>query len=249
MRDCQLLVYPIAISDAPLSVYVSEAIDAVDSTTEDPRRYEMNSTKISNLMTTLDVTRKGAERIHEIVKAGADLLLEEGFSSLTKRRIAKRLNMSHGNVSYYFPTRESLWHAVIDFELREYYERRQGNLKADPSDPQACFDEFVVRWIDEYNDRVIRVFFAHVIAFAEINESVAKIRDEVYESYFENTMKMARALKPDVEEKELENRVLEVMVVLEGLHAVSAFRPELVGRNYEFKQRLLQRVNAIMCGL
>ena len=108
-------------------------------------------------MTKLDVTRKGAERIYEIVKAGADLLLEEGFSSLTKRRIAKRLNMSHGNVSYYFPTRESLWHAVIDFELREYSERRQGNLKADPSDPQACFDEFVVRWIDEYNDRVVRV--------------------------------------------------------------------------------------------
>ena len=45
----------------------------------------MTSTKISNLMTSLDVTRKGAERISEIVKAGADLLLKEGFSSLTKR--------------------------------------------------------------------------------------------------------------------------------------------------------------------
>jgi len=208
----------------------------------------MTSTKISNLMTTLDVTRKGAERIYEIVKAGADLLLEEGFSSLTKRRIAKRLNIGHGNVSYYFPTRESLWQAVMDFELREFYERRQGNLKADPTNPQACFDEFVVRWIDEYNDRVIRVFFSHVLAFAEINESVAKIRDEVYESYFDSTMTMARALELDVEEKELENRVLEVMVVLEGLQAVSAFRPELVGRGYEFKQRLLRRVNAIIHG-
>lgn len=208
----------------------------------------MTDTKITNLMTTLDVTRKGAERISDIVNAGAGLLLEEGFSSLTKRRIAKRLGISHGNVSYYFPTRESLWHAVIDFELKEYYQRHQGDLHADPDDPQARFDEFVVRWIDEYNDRVIRVFFSHVIAYAEIDEAVARIRDEIYESFFDRTMTLARALELDVKEEELERRVLEVMVVLEGLHAVSAFRPALVARNYEFKQRLLRRVNAIIRG-
>ncbi len=110
-------------------------------------------------MTTLDVTRKGAERIADIVKVGAEILLEEGFSSLTKRRIAKRLDISHGNVSYYFPTRESLWHAVIDYELKEYYTRHHGVLIADSSDPQAYFDAFVVGWIDEYNDRVVRIFF------------------------------------------------------------------------------------------
>ena len=199
-------------------------------------------------MTSLDVTRKGAERIADIVKAGAEILLDEGFSSLTKRRIAKRLDISHGNVSYYFPTRESLWHAVVDYELKEYYQRHHGVLIADPSDPQAYFDAFVVGWIDEYNDRVVRIFFSHIIAFAEVNESVAKIRDEIYEEFFDETMKRARALDLGVEDEELERRVLEVMVVLEGLHAVSAFRPALVERNYEFKQRLLKRANAIIRG-
>ncbi len=199
-------------------------------------------------MTSLDVTRKGAERIADIVKVGAEILLDEGFSSLTKRRIAKRLGISHGNVSYYFPTRESLWHAVIDYELKEYYQRHHGTLIADPSDPQAYFDAFVVGWIDEYNDRVVRIFFSHIIAYAEVNESVARIRDEIYEEFFDETMKRARALDLRVDEQELERRVLEVMVVLEGLHAVSAFRPALVERNYEFKQRLLKRANAIIRG-
>ncbi len=208
----------------------------------------MTDQKITNLMTSLDVTRKGAERIADIVKAGAEILLDESFSSLTKRRIAKRLGISHGNVSYYFPTRESLWHAVIDYELKEYYQRHHGVLITDPSDPQAYFDAFVVGWIDEYNDRVVRIFFSHIIAFAEVNESVAKIRDEIYEEFFDETMKRARALDLGVEEQELELRVLEVMVVLEGLHAVSAFRPALVERNYEFKQRLLKRANAIIRG-
>lgn len=208
----------------------------------------MTNSNIANLMTTLDVTRKGAERIADIVNAGAALLLEEGFSSLTKRRIAHRLGISHGNVSYYFPTRESLWHAVIDFELGKYYERHQGDLRSDPDDPQAQFDEFVVRWIDEYNDRVMRVFFSHIIAYAEINEAVARLRNEVYESFFDRTITLARALELGIEEDELERRVLEVMVVLEGLQAISAFRPELLGRNYEFKQRMLRRVNAIIRG-
>ncbi len=204
--------------------------------------------KIANLMTPLDVTRKGAERIADIVKTGAAILLDEGFSSLTKRRIANRLGISHGNVSYYFPNRESLWHAVIDYELKEYYQRRRKGFNADPNDPQACFDEFVVHWIDEYNDRGIRIFFSHIIAFAEVNEAVAKIRDEAYEEFFEGTLNRARALDLRVEDKEFELRVLEVMVVLEGLLAVSAFRPALVQQNYEFKQRLLKRVNAIIHG-
>lgn len=207
----------------------------------------MTDSKITNLMETLEVTRKGAERIADIVNAGAGLLLEEGFPALTKRRIAKRLGISHGNVSYYFPTRESLWHAVIDFELKEYYQRL-GELRSNTDDPQSRFDEFVVRWIDEYKDRVIRVFFSQVIAYAEINVAVAKIRDEIYESFFDRSMMLARQLNIDVDDKELEQRVLEMMVVLEGLHAVSAFRPSVVDRDYEFKRRLLQRVNAIIRG-
>ena len=69
-----------------------------------------------------------------------------------------------------------------------------------------------------------------------------------YESFFDRTMQMARALDLGVDDEELGLRVLEVMVVLEGLHAVSAFRPAVVEQNYEFKQRLLRRVNRIIRG-
>lgn len=207
----------------------------------------MTDNKINELMASLAVTRKGAERIADIVKAGAELFLEEGFTALNKRRIAKRLGISHGNVTYYFPTREALWLAVIDNELREYYQRL-GELHADAADPQGQFDEFVVRWIDEYNDRVIRVFFSHLIAYAEIDPAVADIRDEIYESFYVRTFQLARRLPVTVSDAELEPRVLEVMAVLEGLQAVSAFRPSVFGLNYEFRQQLLKRVNAIIRG-
>jgi AcrR family transcriptional regulator len=206
------------------------------------------SDRIANLMTSLDVTKKGAERIADIVKVGAEILLEEGFPALTKRRIAKKLGISHGNVSYYFPTRDALWQAVVDYELKETYQRHNSVLEADPNDPQACFDEVVLSWIDEYKDRIVRIFYSHMIAFAEVNETVAKIRDEIYESFFAQTMTYARALKITASEPELEQRVLEVMVLMEGLQVVSAFRPALVEKDDKFRQRLLDRANAIIRG-
>jgi len=206
------------------------------------------SDRITELMTSMDVTKKGAERIAEIVKVGAEILLEDGFPSLTKRRIAKRLGISHGNVSYYFPTREALWQAVVDYEFRETYSRHHGDSSSDGRDPQACFDEDVLSWIDEYSDRIVRIFYANMIAFAEVNEVVASIRDELYESFFDQTMEYARALEIDATDSELEQRVLEIMVLLEGLLAVSAFRPNLLTESDEFRQRLLDRAHAIIRG-
>ena len=206
------------------------------------------SDQIEKLMAQLDVSRKGAEKIAEILRAGTNILLEEGFTALTKRRIAKRLGIGHGNVSYYFPTRESLWDAVVDHELKAYYKHHMSSKRVHHDDPQASFDELVVGWIDEYNDPRVRMFFSHILAFAEVNDAVAEIRDEIYEQFFSELFGRAKALEVGVDSAELERRVLEIMVMLEGLHAVSAFRPEVIERNYEFRRRLLSRANAIIHG-
>jgi len=199
-------------------------------------------------MVSREVTRKGAETIANIIRTGAEILLEEGFTALTKRKIASRLNISHGNVGYYFPTRESLWRAVVEYELKEYYKVHHSKFCIDSDDPQANFNEYVTSWINEYDDRVVRVFFSHIIAFGEVNKDIAKLRDEIYEIFFEQTLRLAQALEPGVEPSELERRVLAVIVLLEGLHVVSAFRPEIVERDEVFKQFILAQANAIIHG-
>lgn len=206
------------------------------------------SEKIESLMSALDVTRKGARRIADIVQTGVEILREEGFTSLTKRKIANRLGISHGNVSYYFPTRESLWKAVIDHEFKEYYKKHYANFDADPDDADARFNEFVVRWIDEYEDREMRIFFSQILAYAEVNKVVAKLRDEIYEMFFEEAMARVRPLGIDATEDELESRVLTMIATLEGLHFVTAFRPRIAGRDQEFRKRLVRQINAIIQG-
>lgn len=204
--------------------------------------------KVELLMQRLDVTRKGAERVAKIIDAGVDILRTEGFTALTKRRIAKRLGISDGNVSYYFPTRESLWQGVIEYELKTYYEKHYTNFTAPLDNPVGRFEEFVRLWFQEYEDRELRIFFAQLLAFAEVSEFVARQRDEIYQTFYDETESRISAMSPGLSDDELQTRTALVMAMLEGLHAVTAFKPDLMNSSTDFREQLVSQVKAIACG-
>lgn len=204
--------------------------------------------KVEMLMERLDVTRKGAQRIADIVDAGVDILLSEGFTALTKRRIAKRLGISDGNVSYYFPTRESLWKGVIEYELKTYYNRHYRDFKESANDPVARCEEVVRLWFREYEDRHRRIFFAQLLAYAEVSAFVAEQRNDIYQGFFDETVTCVHGLEPNLSASEVETRAALMMAMLEGLHAVTAFKPDLLQTNAGFQEKLVAQVMAIARG-
>ena len=195
-----------------------------------------------------ELTDKGSRRVNEILEAASATLVEDGFRAVNKRSVASRLGISDGNVSYYFPTTESLWLAVIDHELAEYYRRHHPESHIVDDDPQVAFDDYVSRWIDEYQDPTVRIFFSQIITVAETNSRIATRRDEIYEAFVKTMLGLARRLLPKVRLRELERRVLTAIAVLEGLHAVSAFRPTLFADNSGYKLHIVSLVNAVVRG-
>ena len=206
------------------------------------------SQKIENSLSSRDVTRKGAERIVEIVRAGSEILLEEGFSAVTKRKVATRLGIAHGNVGYYFPTRESLWRAVVDYEISEINDKYPSELKSNTNDPQSRFDEYLLVYMVSYEDRKFGSFIAHLDAYAEINPAVAELRDEMYERILQRIIERIRPLCAGVDDEQIELRALTVMALFEGLGSVSAFRRDLVAQNSNFQQQAIDQANAIVRG-
>ena len=206
------------------------------------------SQKIENSLSSRDVTRKGAQRIGEIVRAGSEILLEEGFSAVTKRRVATRLGIAHGNVGYYFPTSESLWRAVVDYEMSELDEKYPSDLETDRNDPQSSFDQYLSVYMVSYEDRRSGYFFAHLDSYAEINSAIADLRDEMYERILQRIIERIRPLCAGVDDEQIELRALTVMALFEGLGSVSAFRPELVAQNRNFQQQAIDQANAIIRG-
>lgn len=55
-----------------------------------------------------DITKR------EILKTAIQLFFEKGYSAVSPNAIAKALNMSTGNLTYYFPTKEHLLAVLVD---------------------------------------------------------------------------------------------------------------------------------------
>jgi AcrR family transcriptional regulator len=191
---------------------------------------------------------KGANSVKKIVRQGAEILLEEGLRAVNKRRIARALDISDGNVSYYFPTRESLWSAVLEYELEEYFRRFHSSFLGSEHPVQARFDDYVGKWVEEYEDRMVRVFFSQILTFGETEPLIAHYRDRVYRIFFEHLLGFAKELAPKADPDELQQRVLLVMSLLEGLHAVSAFRPDTIEGDTSLRERVVDYVNRIIKG-
>ncbi|WP_353199261.1 TetR/AcrR family transcriptional regulator [Sandarakinorhabdus sp.] len=77
------------------------------------------------------VYTRGAETVELILDAALAVLIDEGASAFTFRRIAARCGMKVGNVSYHFARKELLIQLLLD-DLLDYYEQLLDNTARQP---------------------------------------------------------------------------------------------------------------------
>ncbi|MBI1731425.1 MAG: TetR/AcrR family transcriptional regulator [Gammaproteobacteria bacterium] len=64
--------------------------------------------------------KKGQKRRQQIIDVAKELLISDGPVSLVLRDVADRLGITHGNLQYYFPTKNDLLLAIFDQEVEKY---------------------------------------------------------------------------------------------------------------------------------
>ena len=111
-----------------------------------------------------------------IVQVGAKLFIEEGYTNTSFSRIAKDLDISLGNITFYFPTKEHLL-AVLCNELcafqRELMERETG--EGISTLLSYCLELTSMTAICEEND-VARDFF-HAIYTSPLSLDIIRDND------------------------------------------------------------------------
>ena len=63
---------------------------------------------------------KGQRRRQQILDVAKQVLINEGPDSLVLRDVAERVEITHGNLQYYFPTKNDLLVAIFDQEVEKY---------------------------------------------------------------------------------------------------------------------------------
>ena len=65
---------------------------------------------------------KGQIRRQQIIEAAKQTLIEGGANSLVLRDVADQIGITHGNLQYYFPTKNDLLIAIFDQAVEKYTE-------------------------------------------------------------------------------------------------------------------------------
>jgi len=134
----------------------------------------------TSVVTEKVATEKGNERIRSILEEAKNALVEEGFSGLSFRTIAKRAGITVGNVTYYFPTKDHLMVELAGYIFDRWDVRFHRDL---PKPLTAKMDIFLysIRYMIEENKRVkSNTLLLEMWAMANRSTSVRRMLDTFY---------------------------------------------------------------------
>lgn len=124
-------------------------------------------------MTRPGVYLRGAETVELILKAARDVLIDEGASAFTLRRIAARCGMKVGNVSYHFARKEALIQLLLD-DLLDFYERILDDTVRQPGlSPEEQLRMLIGICLDDIGTKATTHLFTELWALANHDEFVA----------------------------------------------------------------------------
>src|SRR6516162_5476846 len=125
-------------------------------------------------------TEKGSERVRIILEEAKNTLVDEGFSRLSFRSVAKRAGITVGNVTYYFPTKDDLLIELAGYIFDRWEDRFRRNL---PPNLTGKMDIFLysIRYMIEENKRVkSNRLLLEMWAMANHSTAVMRMLDAFY---------------------------------------------------------------------
>jgi AcrR family transcriptional regulator len=125
-------------------------------------------------------TGKGRERVAIILEEAKNIVVEEGFSGLSFRSIAKRADMTVGNVSYYFASKDQLMEQLAEYIFDRWEKRFLKSIPVAASDKMGIF-LYAIRYMIEENKRPrSRALLLEMWAMANQSGAIAKMMDIFY---------------------------------------------------------------------
>lgn len=102
---------------------------------------------------------------NELVKAGIDILIQEGLESLSLRKVAKRAGVSHSAPYAHFDDKQALIAAISSEGYRRLYAELESAAKSAGSDPQRKLVECGQAYIHfALRDRdIFKVMFSGIL--------------------------------------------------------------------------------------
>lgn len=162
------------------------------------------------------VYSKGQETAETILGAAECILIDEGYRSLSFRRVAKEAGITAGNLQYYYPIKDDLIKALLDRIVQKHLDAFESlRLKAG-DDPDEQFAAVIKYVIVDLNTKKTSYFFPEVWALANHDEHVSELLDAMYGRYREIVQEIILLMNKNLTKPEAKKLALFITSSIEG---------------------------------
>lgn len=159
---------------------------------------------------------RGTETVDLILKAALDVLIDEGASAFTLRRIAARCDMRVGNLSYHFARKEMLIHLLLD-DMLDYYEGLLDQSVRKPGvSPETQLTLMIEICLDDIQSKRTTHLFTELWALANHNEFVAERVTAFYANVHTQFASVIAPLNPPLSPADVDAVARFISASLEG---------------------------------
>jgi AcrR family transcriptional regulator len=167
--------------------------------------------------------QKGLSRLLSILDSARDIFMEEGYSSLTMRKVATKANISIGNLNYYYRTKEDLLRDLLDYFITPYLEEFDRARQQAGESPEKQIKAVLKFWLEDLGTPETTVFFPECWALSNHNSFVAELMDNLYSKAREPLNELIPQINPTLTQKESEQLALYMCASMEGLTMFAGF--------------------------
>ena len=159
---------------------------------------------------------KGQSSADAILRAAEKLLIEEGYSSFSLRKVAQRADQSLGSLQYYFPNKDNLVQAMLDNCIARYLTYFDQLREAAGEDPEAQFKALISGIVKDLNTAHTTGFFPEVWSLANHNPRATEFMDAMYGRYRNVLSEVIGQLNADLDPEQRARLALFISASLEG---------------------------------
>ena len=158
---------------------------------------------------------KGQIRRQQIIDAAKQALIEGGANSLVLRDVADQIGITHGNLQYYFPTKNDLLIAIFDQAVEKYTESMKVAV-SETSTRQGRLDAIIDAGIAELKAPETALW-RMMMSLADHNPDMASILKKENDLYEQVVAEELELISPDLSLQRRRHIARIIHAILDGL--------------------------------
>lgn len=163
------------------------------------------------------MSKKPESRKDAIIVTAIDLLVEGGHGALSIDRVAQALEISKGNLTYHFPTKDLLVRAMFDKLIDDTQALRARATRRPCADPLERFYRYIDFQLSLRRKRGYDAQSWETYAFSAHNRYVRGRVMEMIESYVQELTAIIATLSPELPQQECRRRSIMINALLRGM--------------------------------